>query len=94
MIPSMPSGPGHFLSSRFLTTSSTSCFENFGSDQVSHPHKKVGKIIVLYILILEFLDSQLEDKRVYAHLTTIIIRLNVFYSCAHTLTISVGQDLF
>jgi len=33
------------------------------SDQVSHPYKTTGKIIVLYILILKFLDSQLEDKR-------------------------------
>jgi hypothetical protein len=27
------------------------------SDQVSHPYKPTGKIIVLYILILKFLDS-------------------------------------
>ena len=33
------------------------------SDQFSHPHKTTGKIIVLYILILKFLDSKLEDKR-------------------------------
>ena len=32
------------------------------SDQVSHPYKTTGKIIVLYILILKFLDSNLEDK--------------------------------
>jgi hypothetical protein len=33
------------------------------SDQVSHPYKTTGKIMVLYILIFIFLDSELEDKR-------------------------------
>jgi hypothetical protein len=32
------------------------------SDQVSHPYK-TDKIIFLYILIVKFLDSELEDKR-------------------------------
>ena len=33
------------------------------SDQVSHPCKTTGKIIVLCILIFKFLDNNVEDKR-------------------------------
>jgi hypothetical protein len=33
------------------------------SDHVSHPYKTTGKIILLYILILTFLDSKLEENR-------------------------------
>ena len=36
------------------------------SDQVSHPYKTTGKIIVLYTLTFKFLYSKLEDKRFYS----------------------------
>ena len=32
------------------------------SDQVSHPYKTTDKLIVVYTLIIKFLDSRLEDK--------------------------------
>jgi hypothetical protein len=36
------------------------------SDQVSHPYKTTGNIIVLFILIFTLLDSTQEDKRICA----------------------------
>jgi len=45
----------------FSNTLSFLSFRNV-SNQVSHPYKTTGKIIVLYILIFKFLDSNLEDK--------------------------------
>jgi hypothetical protein len=35
-------------------------------DQVSHPYRTTGKIIVLYILICMFFDSRRENERFWA----------------------------
>ena len=48
------------------------------SDQVSHPYKTAGKIIVLYILFGMFLDIKLEDKRFHTELEQTFPDFNLF----------------
>ena len=55
-------GPNILLDTLFSNTLSL-CFSLNVSDQVPHPYKTTGKIIFLYILIVQGLGSKLEDKR-------------------------------
>jgi len=63
-------GPNILLNTLFSNTLSQSLSHNVG-DQVSHPYKATGKIIVLYILIFKFLDSKLEDKILHPMIASI-----------------------
>jgi len=55
-------GPNILLNTMFSNTLSFLSSRSV-NDQVSLPYKTTVEIIVLYILIFKFLDSNLEDKR-------------------------------
>jgi hypothetical protein len=55
-------GPDILLSTLFLNTLSLFSSLNI-RDQVSHPYRTTGKMIVLYILIFKFFGSRGEDRR-------------------------------
>ena len=54
--------PNTLLNTLFSNTLSLRSFLNV-SDQVSHPYRTTGRILILCILIFKFLDSNLDDKR-------------------------------
>ena len=55
-------GPNILLCSLFSNTLSLRSSLNI-SYQVSHTYRTTGEIVILYILIFKFFDSNLEDKR-------------------------------
>ena len=56
-------GPNILLNT-LLSNTLTLCSSHNMTDQVSHPYKTTGKIMVPFSLIFKFLDNKLEDKRV------------------------------
>ena len=66
------------LSTLFSNTLSL-CFSLNVSDQVPHPSKSTGRIIVLYTLIFKFLDSRQEDCGLAR--TYISLSVTVSYTC-------------
>jgi hypothetical protein len=57
-------GPNILLRTLFSNTLSP-CSSLSVRDQVSHPYKIAGRIMVLYILTFTFLDSRQDDKRLW-----------------------------
>jgi hypothetical protein len=47
-------------------------------DQVSHPYRTTGKIIVLNMLISKFFDSRREDRRFRAELEPVYIYIYIY----------------
>jgi hypothetical protein len=56
--------PNILLRTLFSNTLSLCSYLNV-RDQVSHPYKTTGRIMVLYILTFTFIDNRQEDRRLW-----------------------------
>ena len=57
------------------------------SNQVSHPHVTVGRIIVLYIwILLLYLKSLFENRFFFVCIVTYIFSLHIFFLIPHSCT--------
>jgi hypothetical protein len=48
-------------------------------DQVSHPYRTTGKIIVLYILMFKFFNSNQEDRRFWTKWSKKTLKIKIKY---------------
>jgi hypothetical protein len=55
--------PSSILLSTLFSNTLSLCSSFNVRDQVSHPYRTTGKIVLLYILIFMFIDSRREDIR-------------------------------
>jgi len=72
--------PNIFLRTPFSNILILSSFLNVRY-QISHPYQKIDKIIVLYILILKFLDIKLAAAIFWSELYQAVSELHLFLIC-------------
>jgi hypothetical protein len=71
-------GPNILLSTLFSNTLSL-CSSLKVRDQVSHPYTTTDNIMVLYILIVKFFDSNREDRRFWTKWWFKILMIIIVY---------------
>ena len=81
-------GPNNLLSTLFSNTLRLRSSLNI-SDQVSHPYKTTGEIMIVYTLIFKFLDSKLEDMTFCTKLQQAFPDFNLLLTNYRTLQIKI-----